>query len=85
MCFKNLIEIYEKELERKISKGENYYRNEVNYIKRYYYASFAENLSLTLEYSKKFSKKCFEMKAIDIYNSEMLFISLCEKYFPEIK
>lgn len=86
VIFKNLIEIYEKELERKISsEGENYYIGEASFIKRCYYDYFDRNLNKVISHLKELLDVSFKNKFTDCYNSEMLFISLYEKYFPEIK
>ena len=86
VIFKNLIEIYEKELERKISiEGENYYIGEVSFIKRYYYDYFDRNLNKMILHFKELPDINFKNKFTDCYNSVILFISLYEKYFPEIK
>lgn len=85
MCFKNLIEIYEKELFKKIDNGENYYMGEVSFIKRCYYDYFDRNLNKMILHFKELSDINFRNKFTDCYNSAILFISLYEKYFPEIK
>lgn len=85
MCFKNLIEIYKKELSKKIDNKENYFANEASFIKKCYYDYFDKDFNTVFRYLKELSKTSFKNDIIDCHNSEILFISLCEKYFPEIQ
>lgn len=85
MCFKNLIEVYKKELFKKIDNGENYYIGEASFIKRCYYDYFDKNLNKMILHFKELLDINFKNKFTDCYNSVILFISLCEKYGTEIK
>lgn len=79
MKFKNLIEIYEKELAKKILNGENYFSEEAGSIRSCYFY-FKENIDETIFYLRILSEINFKAKNIDLYNSEQLFIFICKKY-----
>lgn len=78
LTFENIMGTFEKQVKEKFNKGENYSLSEIDYINGKYEDSERDLLSV-IKHLRKESVRCLSAGAVDIYNSEQLFISIYEK------